>query len=452
MELMTLENLTKAINGAMLKGDKNTEVSNVIIDSRENGQEAVFFAIKGDNTDGHFYIDQAIKNKVKAIVIHNDINIENVDTAVIKVNNTTDALLDLAGYYKSLFSVPVIAITGSCGKTTTKDIIASVLSEKYRTLKTQGNFNNQTGLPLTIFNLNKEHQMAVLEMGMGNAGDIYSMAKRINPDIAVITNIGYSHIEYLKTRENILKAKLEITSFFDNENVAILNADDDYLKNINSDVYKIYKIGIHNGDIKAEDIVEDNNGITFKVNNERYTFPLIGQHNIYNCLYAITVAKLFNLKKEDIQRGFDHFIPSKNRMDIKEYNGITIINDVYNSNPHAAKAALQVLKKMKNNGRKIAVLADMLELGEHSKSLHEELGDYAAKCEIDMLITVGKHAEFISKKATAEGMKNVAYFSDNDSAANYLKSIIKPQDLILFKGSRGMKMELIIDALTLQEN
>jgi UDP-N-acetylmuramoyl-tripeptide--D-alanyl-D-alanine ligase len=452
MELMTLKSLTRAVNGTMLQGDANTEISNVIIDSRQNGSQAVFFAIKGDNTDGHFYINQVIKNNAAAIVIHNDIEIDGIDIAVIKVKNTTDALLDLAGYYRKLFSIPLIAVTGSCGKTTTKDIIASVLSEKYSVLKTQGNLNNQTGMPLSIFNLNKNHEMAVIEIGMSNAGEIYNMVMRINPDVAVITNIGYSHIEYLKTRENILKAKLEITSFFNHENVAIINGDDDYLKGVDSNLFKIYKIGIQNGDIKAEDIIEKNNKINFKVNNENYTFPLIGKHNIYNCLYAIILARLFGLSREEIQRGFDHFIPSKNRMDITEHDGITIINDVYNSNPHAAKAALDVLHKMQCSGRKIAVLADMLELGEYSQILHEELGECARIYGIDILVTIGNQAKHISKKAAESGMKNTVHFYNNICAADYLKSILKDGDLILFKGSRGMKLESIIDILTLQEN
>ncbi len=452
MELITLKNLIKAVDGIMLQGNEDTEISNVIIDSRQNGNQAVFFAIKGDNTDGHHYIDQAIKNNVRAIVVHRDIEIENTDIAIIKVIDTKDALLDLAGYYKSLFSIPLIAVTGSCGKTTTKDIIASVLSEKYTTLKTKGNLNNQTGMPLSIFELNKNHEMAVIEMGMSNAGEIYNMVKRISPTVAVITNIGYSHIEYLKTRENILNAKLEILSFFNHENTAIMNADDDYLKDVDSSRFKIYKIGIQNGDIKATDIVEENHKINFKVNNENYTFPLIGQHNIYNCLYAITIAKLFNLSHEEIQRGFNHFMPSKNRMDIIKHNEITIINDAYNSNPHAAKAALDVLDKMQSSGRKIAVLADMLELGAYSQMLHEELGKYTAVCGVDVLVTIGKQAEYIAKKAVESGVKGTVHFDNNMDATDYLKSILKSGDLILFKGSRGMKLESIIDILTLREN
>ncbi len=452
MEAVMIESLAKAIDGKVLKGNANETINNVIIDSRQNGTGSVFFAIKGDNTDGHLYIDQALKNNVKAIVIHNDLDIDKIDAAVIKVKDTTQALLDLAGYYKSLFNIPIVAITGSCGKTTTKDIIASVLAQKFSTLKTQGNFNNQTGLPQSIFNLNHSHQMAVLEMGMSNFGEIYNMAKRIKPDIAVITNIGYSHIEYLKSRENILKAKTEIMSFFNEKNIAVINGDDDYLKNISSDNYKIYKVGIHNGDVRATGIRQINAGIEFNVGDEKYYFPLIGIHNVYNCLYAITIAKIYKLTYEQIQAGFDAFTPSANRMDIKEYNGYTIINDVYNSNPPAAKAAVDVLKNMDKTGRKIAVLADMLELGQFSKSLHEEVGEYASECKIDILITVGKEARNIYTSAVKAGLVNAAHFTDNISASAYIKSMIQPGDIILFKGSRGMKLEQIINNIYSKEN
>jgi len=452
MEAVTIESLAKAIDGKVLKGDASKEIHKVIIDSRQDGTGGVFFAIKGEATDGHLYIDQAVENNVTAIVVHNDLEIDKVNTAVIKVTDTTQALLDFAGYYKSLFNIPVVAITGSCGKTTTKDIIASVLSQKFNTLKTRGNYNNQTGLPQNIFNLNSSHQMAVLEMGMSNFGEIYNMAKRVKPDIAVITNIGYSHIEYLKSRENILKAKTEILSFFNEKNIAVINGDDDYLKNISSDNYKIYKVGVHAGDIKVEGIRQIKSGIEFNVGDEKYCFPLIGIHNVYNCLYAITIAKIYGLSHSQIQAGFDAFKPSANRMDIKEHNGYTIINDAYNSNPAAAKAALDVLKNIDKQGRKIAVLADMLELGQFSKSLHEEIGKYAANCEIDMLITIGKEAQYIFTSAKEAGVANAEYFTDNKSASNYIQSIIRPGDIILFKGSRGMRLEQIINNIYSKEN
>lgn len=452
MEALTIENLAKAIDGKVLKGDAKEEISNVIIDSRQDGTGSVFFAIKGEATDGHLYIDQAVKNNAKAIVVHNDLEISQINASVIKVADTTQALLDFAGYYKNLFNIPVVAITGSCGKTTTKDIIASVLAQKFNTLKTQGNFNNQTGLPQNIFNLNRSHQMAVLEMGMSNFGEIYNMAKRIKPDIAVITNIGYSHIEYLKSRENILKAKTEILSFFNEKNIAVINGDDDYLKNIFSDNYKIYKVGIHAGDIKATGIRQVTGGIEFNAGDEKYYFPLIGIHNVYNCLYAITIAKIYGLSHSQIQAGFDAFKPSANRMDIKEHNGYTIINDAYNSNPAAAKAALDVLKNIDRQGRKIAVLADMLELGQFSKSLHEELGKHAAACGVDVLITVGKEAQYIYSAAKEVGINNAKYFTDNISASNYIKSIIRAGDIILFKGSRGMRLEQIINNIYSKEN
>ena len=451
MEAVTIDNLAKAVRGEALKGDKNGQINKVIIDSRAIAEGGVFFAVKGENTDGHLYINQAIQNGAKAVVVHNDIDFRDIDSAVIKVTDTTQALLDFCGYYRSLFDIKVIAVTGSSGKTTTKDIISSVLSQKYATLKTQGNFNNQTGMPQTIFNLNSHHEMAVIEMGMSREGEIYNMAKAIKPDMAVITNIGYSHIEYLKTRENILKAKMEITSFFGQNNTLLVNADDFYLQNISSDDYKIIKTGIQHGDIKVTDIAQSGNGCKFKVDGQLYTFPLIGLHNVYNCLYAITIAKIYGLSDKDIQKGFDTFKPSSNRMDISVTDGITVINDVYNSNPQAARAALDVLAGT-GQGRKIAVLADMLELGGYSKTLHEEIGSYAAAAGADILIAIGKEAKYIYNSALGEGIKEAEYFPDNPSAAEYLKSLLLPGDTVLFKGSRGMKLETIIKILFPKEN
>jgi len=451
MESITIANLAKAVDGIILAGSAYESINKVLIDSRQDCLGGVFFAIKGENTDGHLYLDQALKNNAKALVVHNDINTQHINAAVIKVKDTQQALLDFAGYYKSLFNIPVVAVTGSSGKTTTKDIIASVLSQKYNTLKTIGNFNNQTGMPQTIFNIEKSHEMAVIEFGMSSPGEIYNLAKSIKPDIAVITNIGYSHIQHLKTRENIFKAKTEIVSFFNKNNIAIVNADDDYLKSLSSDKYKIYKAGINNGDIRAENIVQSRGGMDFEVQKEKYFFPLIGMHNVYNCLYAVIIAKHYGLTRAHIQKGFDNFTPSSNRMDIKDINGITVINDVYNSNPQAAQAALAVLKNIDKKGRKIAVLADMLELGQYSKNLHEQIGEYAAECNTDILVTIGKESQYTSNAAISAGLSNSHHFTDNYTAAKYLKSIIIPGDVVLFKGSRGMKLEQLINTLFSEE-
>ncbi len=446
MEKLTVAEIVCATKGILVNGEGKNYISSVSIDGRQAEPDSVFFAIKGENTDGHLYLAQAVSAGAKAVVVHEDVAaLPGID--IIKVDDTTEAMLNLAAYYKKRFQIPFIAITGSSGKTTTKDLVASVLAQQFNTLKTQGNFNNETGMPLTLFRLNSTHEIAVIELGMSRFGEIDNMAKRLQPDVAAITNIGYSHIGELKTQENIFKAKSEVLQYLAEGQTAIVNGDDRHLNTLSSDKYSIIKVGIENGEVRAENIVQSAAGVCFEAAGELYTFRLSGRHNVLNCLFAITIGKLYSLSQKQIQAGLDCFAPSDNRMDIRECGGITLINDVYNSNPDAVKGALDVLCNAAGKSRKVAVLADMLEMGPYAESLHYAVGEYAGKSGVDCLLTVGEDAVHMQRGAEENGVKQTHYFNNNDELAEGLIDLIKKGDFVLLKGSRGMHLEEVVEKL-----
>ncbi len=451
MEKITLNELVQSMNGSLLKEGSKHIYDAVSIDSRSLEPGSIFFAIRGENMDGHDYVASAVATGAAAVVIHReDMGVRAADAAVIKVDDTTQALLDFAGYYRSLFHIPIVAVTGSSGKTTTKDIVASVLSAKYNTLKTQGNLNNQTGMPLTVLQLNSSHEAAVIELGLCDKGEIATMAKSLRPDIGIVTNVGYSHLEKLGTRQGIYEEKVSLFADFGARNAAVVNRDDGFLKQYHSGNHAVIGVGISEGDIKATDVVLNEEGIEFCVNAERYSFSLPGRHNVYNCLVAVTIGKMLHLTQEEIQKGFDDFSPSKNRMDFQTVAEIMIINDCYNSNPDAARAALDVLSDMQCDGKKIAVLADMLELGEQAGVLHEELGVYVAQKNIDRVITVGEQAAHLAQGCRMGGMEEerVEHCLNNEQVVQYLVQTAHKGDCVLLKGSRGMHLEEVLSQFT----
>lgn len=350
--------------------------------------------------------------------------------------------------------IDYVAVTGSTGKTTTKDMIYSVLSSKYNTLKTEGNFNNHIGLPLTIFKLKDEHECAILEMGMSSFGEIEYLSNIVNHKIAVISNIGLSHIENLGSREGILKAKLEITKNFTNDNTLIINADDEYLKTLKKKElnYNLKTFGFEKeSDLYCTGYKMNETGIDFEciVHNQKEEFfiPARGKHNIYNAMAAILTGIQLGLSIDRIKKGLLNFKNGKMRLDILKTDSFEIINDAYNASPDSMKAALNILGEYKKN-RKIAVLGDMLEMGEYAKNGHELVGEYA-NGNSDLIITVGKDSKHIGNGAIKKGFngQNVIHFNSNSQVIDYLKNTLKKDDVILIKGSRGMKMEEIVDFL-----
>lgn len=450
MEKLLLSEIAHCLNAECPKEKVITEIST---DTRNLPADCLFIAIKGERFDGHTFIKQAIENGAAAAVSEYPVD----GCPCIVVQNTRTALLEIAKYYRSKFQPVLVGVTGSVGKTTTKEMIALVLSEKYNTLKTQGNLNNEIGLPKTLFNLDSSYKAAVIEMGMSNFGEIERLSNTASPTIGVITNIGYSHIENLKSQEGILKAKLEILSGMKQNAPLIVNGDDKYLaplKNefINSRPVYLYGIENENCDFKAKNIIEEN-GITrfilvYNGFETEIIIPCAGKHNVLNASAAFCVGILSGLSEKEIVSALKKYKPDGMRQNIVKKGDYTLIIDCYNASPDSMKATLNVLSDMECRGRKIAVLGDMLELGDMSEKLHRLVGKYAAHYRPDRLYCYGENAMYIAAEASEHGLASSAFHKDSkDLMAEKIKKDLKSGDIILFKASRGMKLEEVIDKI-----
>lgn len=448
MEKLYLSEIAKCLGAECPKECEITEIST---DTRNLPINCLFLAIRGENFDGHSFIKKAIESGAAAAVSEYQVD----DCPCVVTDSTRTALLKIAGYYRQKFSPILVGITGSVGKTTTKEMISLVLSEKYNTLKTQGNLNNEIGLPKTLFNLNSSHKAAVIEMGMNHFGEIERLSNTAKPTMAVITNIGFSHIENLKSQEGILKAKLEILSGMEADSPLITNGDDKHLaplkKSLDRPVY-LYGIDNEECDYRALNINEKDGATAFdikwkdgKISAE---IPCIGIHNVMNALAAFAVGNLNGLTPEEIISALKKYKPDAMRQNIVKKGDKTIIVDCYNASPDSMKASLSVLSKMKCDGRKIAVLGDMLELGEASESLHRLVGKYAAEYKPDRLYCYGEAASFICAEASNLGLPSAFFHKgDMDMMAEIIKDHLRSGDVILFKASRGMKLEELIDKI-----
>jgi UDP-N-acetylmuramoyl-tripeptide--D-alanyl-D-alanine ligase len=408
--MFTIREILKVVKGARVAG-RGTRVKGISIDSRTILPGELFIPIKGEKFDGHQFIPAALRK----------------GALVLETDNGLKALQALAAYQRGKFNLPVVGVTGSVGKTTTKDMIASILAREFPTLKNEENFNNEIGVPLTLLRLTKKHQAAVIEMAMQKPGEIEDLAAIVRPTIAVITNIGESHLEFLKTRRNIARAKAEIFNYLGKEDHAVINQDDEYYEHLKSKVknqkLKVMTFGIIE---KADVTPKELKGIKL---------PLPGEHNIYNALAAIAVAKILKAKRSSIKRGLEHFIPSSRRMEvIVRPDGTKIINDTYNASPQSMSAMLKTIAALP--GRKIAVLGDMLELGRSAKNAHRKIINLSRALKIDKIFTFGQ-----LWPGSSHPLKN------KKELVKYVKKLIQPRDIILVKGSRGMKMEEVVEAL-----
>jgi UDP-N-acetylmuramoyl-tripeptide--D-alanyl-D-alanine ligase len=460
MQGMSLPEIAEAVSGELRAENDQLNLfdspRNVSIDSRTIKNKELFIAIVGERFDGHDYVSAAFASGAMGAIVNKHWIDEKEDlprSPLIVVEDTLLALQELAKYYRSKFPIPLIAVTGSNGKTTTKEMIASILSTTFCVLKSEGNFNNHLGVPLTLLRLNSQHQMIVLEMGMNHFGEIARLCEIATPEIGVITTVAAAHLEFFHNIQEIAMAKSELIQSLPEDGVAFLNADNEYVmgtRHLTKAAIQTFAVR-HAANHKVKNYITKENG-GFRVTLEdgfEFELNIIGKHNIHNALGAISVARLFNISAEKIAKQLANFSSTTMRMQRIQSNGIEIINDAYNSNPDSASVALETLREIPTDHRKIVVLGDMLELGEDSERLHYEIGEKVADLEFDQLITVGKQAKNIVHGAKDNGMssQNTISCEKNKEAIEYLKSEIKPGDMILIKGSRGMKMEEIVEKL-----
>lgn len=444
---MMVSDILKATGGTLLSGSADTPLCNITTDSRKIEDGALFIPLEGEKFDGHEFIKAAFDMGAAAALTHKDTDLL-LDKTIIRVEDTFKALHDIAVYYKKKYPVPTAAVTGSVGKTTTKDMLCAALGAKYNTLKTPNNFNNEIGVPITIFMLEAEHECAVIEMGMNHFGEIERLAEMGQPNVAVITNIGMSHIENLGSQEGIFKAKMEITKNFTKDNTLIVNGDDKFLsKTKGMGEYKVVYYGIENpeNDVFAKDIVNKGlKGIEFTavVDGKDYRVEVTqsGVHNVYNALAAICVGREFGVPIEKAIEGILNCEYTSQRLEVVEMGGMQIINDCYNASPDSIRAALGVLKSAEMK-RKIAILGDVLEMGDYAGDAHYKLGKTVVENGVDMLITAGENAAQIAAGARDCGMENVKSFPKTLDVCEYVKDILKDGDAVLIKASHGMHFE-----------
>ena len=443
---MKVYEIVEATRGILVSGNKDDEINFFSQDSRQMTHGGMYIPLKGERFDGHNFIESAFQTGAQAIISEKDVNYE--DKIVIKVKDTHQALKDMASYLRNHRPVKVVGVTGSVGKTSTRDMVYSVVKQKYKTLKTEGNYNNEIGLPLTILRYHDE-EVLVLEMGMNHLQEMSRLSMIARPDIACITNVGTAHIGELGSRENILKAKLEIINGMKEGSTLIINQDNDMLQTVELPHLNVVRVGKgKEASIQASHIVLEETKSSFEVEyqgkKEIIEVPVQGEHNISNALIAIAVGIELNISLEDIKKGIQEFKLTKNRMDILEKNHKTVIDGTYNASVDSMKSSIDVLANYKK--RKVAILADMLELGDYSQQLHEKVGSYVASKGIDILVCVGKEAKYIYQKAR-ESMKDVYYFESNQEVIARLDELLKEDDVILVKGSHSMNLKEVVEKI-----
>lgn len=432
-----------AANGVDCKG-----FTRVCTDTRSIKPGDLFIPLVGETFDGHNFIAQAIENGAAGILSSRADQADIPNVTVIIVKDTLIALQDLARFHRQRFSIPIVAITGSNGKTTTKDMTAAVLGSRFTVLKTQANYNNEIGLPLTLLELTEEHDAAVVEMGMRGRGQISQLAHIALPTIGVITNVGETHMELLGSMEEIAAAKAELLEVIPEKGLTILNGDDPYVRAMANQVKsRLSFFGLEQGEIRADDIQFDISKMEFECRSPQGIFsvhiPSVGKHNVYNSLAAIAVGLEIGLSFEEISAGLRQFNASPMRLHIETFGDYVVINDAYNASPMSMLAAIDTLVSIAPK-RKIAILGDMLELGEIAIQAHRQIGEKLAQCHIDIVITVGELASHIVQSAKEQGLTMTIACHSHEEAIKELKTIIQPGDTLLIKGSRGMKMENIV--------
>ncbi len=452
MKNLTLRNLTEACGG-IYHGTKEQEelcVTAITTDSRRITEGCLFAAIPGARVDGHDFIVQVMEAGAAAVISEREL--PGVDFPYIQVSSTLDALRDIGEYYLQQLDIPVIGVAGSVGKTSTKEMIYAVLSQKYRALKTEGNFNNELGLPLTIFRL-REEELAVLEMGIDDFGQMHRMSKVARPDTCVMTNIGWCHLENLKDRDGILKAKSEIFDYMNPKGSIVVNGDDDKLAQLKDvDGIRPIRFGLSSDlDVWADEIETHGlKGITCRIHTDRGTFlctiPASGEHMVYNALAGCAVGLIYGLSLEEIRQGIASYETVNGRFNIIDTGSVTLVDDCYNANPVSMKASLQALQAGEN--RRVALIGDMGELGEDEKQLHAEVGTYAAGLDLDLICCVGPLMESCAEAVRKENPDlEVLHFFERKELEEKLPELLKAGDTVLVKASHYMEFTELVEQI-----
>lgn len=454
MEALTAGEIAKAVGGTLLAGNPETMIENICIDSRDAHEGSLFVPIIGEKVDAHKFIAQVLDNGAAGVFMsHGDV----IDSSKVHilVENTVKAMGKLATYYRKKFDMPIVGITGSVGKTSTKEMISAALETGFKTMKTAGNQNSQIGVPLTLFRMEQGQEMAVVEMGISDYGEMENLARFVEPDVAVVTNIGEAHIAQFGKTENTMKEKLKIAMYFTEKNRIFLNGDDPLLrqagKNMNCPVTLFGTDA--SCDYRAENIrIEDGKNcftLVYPEGKEEVVIQQLGLHNVLNALVAMAVAKHFGIEPAVSKKGLANYEGVPMRQQINHLDrGIKVIDDTYNASPASVKSGIDVLLQLDNPGRKIAVLADILELGDLSWQCHYDLGTVVSEAAIQMVVTVGQEMKALAKAIIDSG-KGIAVcsFDNNEEASGWLIQNVGDGDAILVKGSRGMHEEEVVKAL-----
>jgi UDP-N-acetylmuramoyl-tripeptide--D-alanyl-D-alanine ligase len=458
MSRFTLQDflLLKDARNSHFEQIEKKKLTGVSIDSRTVLEGNVFFAIKGERFDGHDFLEDAVRKGATVIVVDTTWRSPEGpqwdEIAIVRVSDTTKALGELAALHRRKFKIPVVAITGTNGKTTTKEMTAGVLSRKMKIVKSQGNFNNQFGLPLTLFQISGATETAVVELGASFPGEIKNLCSLAQPTHGVITNIGKGHMEFFKSIEEVARTKIALIDTLPADGTGIVNGDDEFLKHVKAQFDKVITFGFNKGvDIRGESpAIRADGCFAFTVNGRyRISLNVPGRNNMYNALSAAAVGSLLKIDESEIIDSLQSYRGYPQRSEVTEWRGVTVINDSYNANPDSMKTALELLVEFphKPGCSRIAVLGDMLELGEISRTEHEIAGQIAAGLGIETLITVGNEAQFISSAAQHAGHTNIGHCANHEDAAQLVLNELKQGDILLVKGSRGSRMELVLEKL-----
>lgn len=429
--------------------------SGVSIDSRNVNKTDLFFAIKGDRFDGHDFVADVIANGVGACCVSNDWFRENKnkfkEAIFIAVDDTTKAMGLLSNAYRKTFKIPFIAVAGSNGKTTTKEMLGCVLSQKYHVLKTEGNLNNHIGVPLTLFKVTKEHEVAIIEIGTNHFGEIDYLSHILEPDFAVMTNIGREHLEFFKDVEGVARAEGELFDYMAKAGkFACINGDDKWILKTSSKIKNKITYGFSEGNTiqgiykGLDTLARPEFEIKYKNTSTKIRLQVPGEHSVSNGLAAFAVGVVLDLTPQQIKKGLEEYRAFSKRMEVSKMKDVTVINDCYNANPDSMLAALKTLSQIKTKGKKIAVLGDMAELGEKSKEAHAEMGDIIGDLGIEYLYTIGEDIQLTYKAATKK-IKSAIHFTTKEKLIEHIKSVLEKGDVLMVKASRSMKLEEVIE-------